>query len=113
MTTKISDNSGNGYGMKVDKENRAHTRAVTIPIATSAALDGNANNINTGLISITGDATLLYIKNNEDKTLVIEAIALGSFEGISHSDDPYITLIKKPNWGRFNIRWYCPRYESK
>jgi hypothetical protein len=99
MADIIKDGSGDGFGLKVDKNNRAHTQAVTITENLNASFEGNAYNINTGLITVTDDATLAYIKNNEDKDLVIDAIALGSFEGITHSDDPYITLIKDPIGG--------------
>lgn len=99
MADTIKDGSGDGYQLKVDSKNRAHTQSVTLSENVQAGLEGNAYNINTGLISITGDATLLYIKNNEDRPLVIDAIALGSFEGITHSDDPYITLVRNPTAG--------------
>jgi hypothetical protein len=96
---KFEDGSGKGYGAKVDKNNRVHTQAVTESEAIHSVGDGTAYNINTGLISITGDATLQYIKNNEDEELFIEAIAIGSFEGICHSDDPYITIVRNPTGG--------------
>jgi hypothetical protein len=99
MATTIKDGAGAGYGMKVDKINRAHTLSTTISESVSGSKNGDSYNLNTGLISITGDATLIYIKNNEDVDLVIEAIALGSFEGITHSDDPYITLVRNPTGG--------------
>lgn len=96
---RINDGTGNGPDAKVDKNNRLHTQTVQESEALHATEEGDAYNINTGLISITGDATLQYIKNNEDRDLVIEAIAIGSFEGITHSDDPYITLVRNPTGG--------------
>jgi hypothetical protein len=99
MASEIKDGAGAGYGMKVDAKNRAHTESVSVSEGVSANKDGDSYNLNTGLISITADATLLYLKNNEDKDLLIEAIALGSFEGITHSDDPYITVSRNPTGG--------------
>jgi hypothetical protein len=96
---KIDDGTGKGYSAQVDANNRVHTQSITESEALHAAEVGDAYNINTGLISVTGDATLVYIKNNEDRDLIIEAIALGSFEGITHSDDPYITLVRNPTAG--------------
>jgi hypothetical protein len=96
---KIDDGTGKGNSLKVDANNRAHTQAVTEEESLHSTELGDAYNINTGLISITGNATLLYIKNNEDKDLVIEAIAIGSFEGITHSDDPYITVKRNITGG--------------
>lgn len=95
----LEDGTGSGKKVKVDENNRVHTQSVSEEESLHAAELGDAYNVNTGLISVTGDATLLYIKNNENKDLVIEAIALGGFEGITHSDDPYITLIKNPSGG--------------
>lgn len=97
--SEIKDGTGDGYSARVDSNKRLHTQSTTETEAVHSAEIGDAYNINTGLISITGDATLLYLKNNEDKDLVIEAIALGSFEGITHSDDPYITLVRNPSGG--------------
>jgi hypothetical protein len=96
---QIDDGAGKGYSAKVDANNRVHTQSVSESEAIQSAERGDAYNINTGLISITGDATLQYIKNNEDKDLVVEAIAIGSFEGICHTDDPYITLVRNPTGG--------------
>ena len=96
---KIDDGTGKGFQAKVDLNNRVHTQSIIESESLHSAETGDAYNLNTGLISITGDASLMYIKNEEDKDLVVEAIALGSFEGITHSDDPYITLVRNPTGG--------------
>ena len=96
---QLNDGSGKGFSAKVDSNQRLHTQAVTETEAVHAAEIGDAYNLNTGLISITGDATLMYIKNNEDQDMVVEAIAIGDFEGITHSDDPYLTLVRNPTGG--------------
>lgn len=93
---KIEDGTGDGKSAKVDSNKRLHVQAITEAEAVQAAELGDSYNLNTGLISITGDATLIYLKNNEDKDIVVEALALGSFEGITHSDDPYITIVRNP-----------------
>jgi hypothetical protein len=95
----FEDGKGTGYKARIDSNNRLHVQSVQESEAFQATEVGDAYNLNTGLISITGDATLMYIKNNEDKELVIEAIAIGSFEGITHSDDPYLTLVRNPTGG--------------
>lgn len=99
MSEIIKDGTGKGYQLKVGSDNRARVRAVTETEVIHSAELGNAYNWNTGLISITGDATLMYIKNNAEDSLIITAIALGIFDGISHSDDPYITLVRNPTGG--------------
>lgn len=96
---RLEDGKGSGRSAQVDDANRLRTHAVTESESLHASEEGNAYNLNTGLISISGDATLMYFKNNGEKDFVIEAIALGSFEGITHSDDPYITLVRNPTAG--------------
>lgn len=99
MSETIKDGTGKGYQLKVGSDNRAQVRAVVEPEVIHNAESGNAYNFNTGLISITGDATLMYLKNNSDNQFILTGIALGSFEGITHSDDPYITLVRNPTGG--------------
>lgn len=96
---RILDGKGRGNVAEVGADNRLKVQSVTETLSLHEAEEGNAYNINTGLISITGDATLTYLNNTGDSDIVIEAIALGSFEGITHSDDPYITLVKNPTGG--------------
>ena len=96
---KIEDGTGKGYKAQVYSDNRIKTHAVTETEQLHNSELGQAYNLNTGLMTITGDATLMYLKNNEEKDFVVEAIALGSFEGITHSDDPYITVVRNPTGG--------------
>lgn len=98
--TYLLDGKGRGYQAAIDAENRLKTQSVSESEDIHALEQGNSYNINTGLItSINGDATLIYLKNNETKDLIIQAIALGIFEGITHSDDPYITVVRNPTGG--------------
>ena len=99
MSEIIKDGTGKGYQLKVGSDNRAQVRAVTEDEVIHNAELGNAYNFNTGLISITGDASLLYIKNNAENNLVITGLALGIFDGITHSDDPYLTIVRNPTGG--------------
>jgi hypothetical protein len=99
MAEQILDGKGNGYRAKVGQDNRLQVRSISEAENVHNAELGNGYNFNTGLINITGDASLIYIKNNSDLELIIQAIALGSFEGITHSDDPYITIIRNPTGG--------------
>ena len=50
-------------------------------------------------MTITGDSTLVYLKNNDDKSFILTGVALGAFDGITHSDAPYITLVRNPSGG--------------
>lgn len=95
----IEDGTGSGNRLKVGSDNRLQARVVNESEIVHATESGKSYNWNTGLISVTGDATLIYIKNNSDDQLVITNIALGAFDGITHSDSPYITLIRNPTGG--------------
>lgn len=95
----IEDGTGKGYRVKVGSDNRAQTRAISESEEVHNGELGNAYNFNTGLITITGDATLIYIKNNSNDNLIISSIALGAFTGITHSNSPYITLVRNPTGG--------------
>jgi hypothetical protein len=61
----LEDGTGQGYSLKVGSDNRAQVRAVSETEVIHSAESGLAYNFNTGLISITGDASLLYVKNND------------------------------------------------
>lgn len=95
---QINDGTGSGNSAKVDSNKRMHTQAVTETEALHAAEIGEAFNINTGNISFTAAGTLLYIKNNEDKELIIEAIAVGTGTGTT-SDIGEITVERNPTGG--------------
>lgn len=99
MNIIIEDGTGSGNRAKVDSNNRFHTQAVSETVNIDAIQKGRSYNISTGLISITGDASLVYLKNNEDNDYLLEAVAIGSFEGITYSDDPYIEIIANPTGG--------------
>ena len=99
MAEQILDGTGTGYKMRVGSDNRAQTRAIIEEEVIHNSELGNSYNFNTGLISITADATLMYFKNNSDDSFIITDVALGSFDGITHSNDPYITLVRNPTGG--------------
>jgi len=99
MAEEILDGTGTGSKLKVGSDNRLQARVITELEEIHNSELGNTYNFNTGLISITGDSTLIYFRNNSDENYILKSIALGSFEGITHSDDPYITVVKNPTGG--------------
>jgi hypothetical protein len=96
---EITDGTGSSRASRVDENNRLHTHSVGVSEVVHSTEKGLAYNINTGQLSITADATLLYLQNNELQDLVIEAIALGNDGGGTHSSRPFITLIRNPSGG--------------
>jgi hypothetical protein len=98
---KIQDGTGSGHNAKIDANNRVHTQSVTETESLHSAEIGSAYNISSGSISFTADGTLLYIKNNEDNDMVVEAIALGNDGGGTYTSSlrPSISIIRNPTAG--------------
>jgi hypothetical protein len=96
---KIEDGTGKGTSLKIDANNRAHTQAISETESLHSTELGDAYNINSGNIALTGDGTLLYLKNNEDKDLVIEALAFGNDGLGTHSSNPRYTIVRNPTAG--------------
>lgn len=97
----IKDGTGTGKELGINGRNEAKVFAVSESEAQAANDLGNAYNINTGEITglTAGDATMLYFKNDEEETFVIEAIAVGlrGFTGLTNVAQIYIT--KNPTGG--------------
>ena len=98
---KISDGTGSGNEAKIDSNKRIHVQAVTETESLHAAEVGDAYNISTGQIAFTGDGTLLYIKNNEDRDIVLEALAIGTDGGGTYTSSlrPSVTVVRNPTAG--------------
>ena len=98
---KIEDGTGTGFKAKVDSNKRIHTQSVTESEALHASEIGDGYNISSGQISFTGNGTLLYIQNNSDQELVIEAIAVGTDGGGTYTSSlrPFITVVRNPTAG--------------
>ena len=96
---KIEDGTGLGFDARVDENNRFHVHAVQVTEVVHAAEQGLAYNLNTGQISVTNDATLIYLKNNETRDFVISAIAVGNDGGATYSTRPLITVVRNPTGG--------------
>lgn len=98
---KIEDGTGKGYEVKVNSENRMQTSAITEASSLHASENENAYNINSGQVSFTGDGTLIYLQNNENKDLVVEAMAVGTDGGGTYTSSlrPFITILRNPTAG--------------
>lgn len=79
--TRIESGSGNGNEAKVGNDLRLYTQAVSETESAHALDLGNGYNINTGIVSISATTGMLYIKNNEDKNLLIDDIIVGTGAG--------------------------------
>jgi hypothetical protein len=103
MAEIIKDGTGKGYLAKVNANNELLVRSVTDSGEIAANEDGDAYNINTGLVNLTNanDTTLLYLKNNETRSLVVTAIVVGVFNSANgdNSADMYATFVRNPTTG--------------
>ena len=97
----FEDGTGTGKKAMVDGNNRIHTSAVTKTEAHDSIDSGDAYNLNTGPINLTGsaDSALLYLKNNETNSFVVSSIVigLGSHDGMSESAE--VTVVRNPTTG--------------
>jgi len=87
-----------GHTVKVDSNKRVHTQSVVETEAQHAVEVGQAYNINTGNITFSAAGTLLYIKNNEESEIIVEAVAFG-LGSATVSDSAEIVLIRNPSLG--------------
>ena len=103
MPDMILDGSGNNFRAKVNSSQQLETKAVSISEAVEANRNGDAYNVNTGYITLTNgtDTPVMYLKNNETKNLVVEAIAIGIevSTGGASTESNRITVIRNPKTG--------------
>jgi hypothetical protein len=97
---KVESGSGNGREAKVGNNNRLFTDTVTTPEGVQALKDGDAYNLNTGIVSISATTGMFYLKNNEDKNLFIEAIVVGTGAGsYNTTGEVQIQVTRNPSTG--------------
>jgi len=102
MAEQIEDGLGSGRRAKVDRNNALLTQTIMETGDAEASNNGDAYNINTGDIAYTGtgDSSLIYLKNNEDRDLHIDAIAVGvGLLTATITDSVRVTLINGPTGG--------------
>lgn len=102
MGIQIIDGLGLGKRAEVDSLNRLRTFSVTEAQAVAANERGDAYNLNTASITLTNasDTPVAYLKNNEDRDLIIEAVVIGIGPSTSGSGlGPQVTFIRNPTAG--------------
>ena len=97
---KIEDGAGTGRLVKVNGRQELDVFAIIESEFESANDQGLAYNINSGEIaSASGDATLLYFKNDEDTAYIIDAIACGFRGFTSLTDMVVVSIYRNPTGG--------------
>lgn len=98
----IEDGVGTSSKLKIDVNNRAHTRSVIATEYHDSTEEGDAYNINTGTITLTtaNDSAVLYAKNNEERELHVTGIVVGLGPTTGGSGGiPVITIERNPTGG--------------
>jgi hypothetical protein len=97
MSNIIVDGTGTGKSAKVSGK-RLFTHAITEAEAIHSTEKGDAYNINTGDINLTSStaSSVMYIKNNENQDLIIEALAVGVGSAGTTTDVGTVTIIRNP-----------------
>jgi hypothetical protein len=99
---RIESGSGTGNVAKVGADFRLQVRSITVSNIQEETNKGNAYDLHSGLISITGTSAsgLLYFKNNEDRDFHISVIAVGitaAAGGFANSVE--VTVVRNPTAG--------------
>lgn len=101
MDFKLVDSTGKEYGVKVDSNNRAYVDSISKDTSINAALNGESYNINSGTINLTtgNESGIIYIKNSEEKHLVIKEIIVILGGSTGGSGEGEVRIVKNPNKG--------------
>lgn len=98
---KITDGKGTGKEAAVSGGNRLESLAITEDYNTFHTTLGHAYNINTGTVTLTNatETGMLYIKNNEDRDLIITALIYMVGASTGGSGDISVITKKNPTTG--------------
>lgn len=102
MSTVIQDGTGSKLKAKVNSDNRMLTQSISESEFDHSVSKGQAYNINTEFITVTGstETPLLYIKNNEDNDLILNAWFIGTDADSGTSTRlNLLKIYKNPTYG--------------
>lgn len=92
---KIEDGTGTGRKARVDSTHRVSTEAVTSSEQSEASQKGDAYQIGSGPVTLTSasESAVLYIKNNEEKDLLISGVNITSSKQTGSSAGVFLAKI--------------------
>ena len=96
---RIQDGSGRGFEAAVDETNRLLVESVAQSIREEAVLDSTSFELG-GLVTLTGTAetAVLFVENDQDKTLVLDRFEFSSPESTGGTSDVMLlTLYTGPS----------------
>lgn len=98
----INGGTGNGYAVKVTEDNKLGTHAISEVQADHQSELGNRYNINSGDITLTGNATAsgcLYLKNTENEDVHVTALIYNLGATTSGTGDMLVEVYRNPTAG--------------
>lgn len=97
----ITDGKGTGYQAQVNTKGQLETCSVTLVQSSQASNDGDSYNINTGVMTLTSanKSAVLYVKNNETKPILIDALFYLVGNSTGGTGDMLITVLRNPTTG--------------
>ena len=102
MSTQIQDGTGKGYRTAVTENNRLLTQAITETQSNHHGEIGKSFAINTGDITLTGNATtsgVLYFKNDEDADFHITVLVYNLGTSTGGTGDCVVEVVRNPTTG--------------
>lgn len=102
MTFSIIDGEGSNRRAGVDTRFRLKISSIVETESNFAIESGNKFNVNTGDITITNATKLsvLYIKNNDNRTLIIDALFYNTGTSTGGTGDHIFDIIRNPKTGQ-------------
>ncbi len=99
--TRIKDGTGASKFAKVDSTNRLHTRGIVTNLYQQALVDGKAFFISSGVQTLTSAniSYLLYVKNNDDRDLLVDLSIVNLGASTGGSGDFIFTITLNPTAG--------------
>ena len=99
--TTIKDGTGTGNNVKVDSTNRLYTRGIETGLFQQALIDGEGFFTSSGVQTLTSAniSYLLYLKNNDNRDLLVSLIILNLGVTTGGAGDVTITSVINPTAG--------------
>jgi hypothetical protein len=97
----ITDGSGSGHKVEVDKNNRLHSQSVAASIQEQSATTGDTYNLNTKSVTLTSDSesALVYLKNNGENDLHVASVGFLVGNSTGGAGDMNIKVLRNPTAG--------------
>lgn len=92
---KIQDGSGNGNWLKINKDLRALTKAISQTEQRHASENGDSYQVGSGVINLTSanESAVLYVKNNEERDFQFTGVNITSSAMTGSSANVFLAKV--------------------